>query len=207
MLTCTWFWQCWSRNNTFHHVPREILCIHAHGLGKSNGTSGHPYSTSLPPSSIMHSCTWLHMLMMNIVMIYSIWWNILWNWFYFCHKESKKEKLEKTTQFYFVCHSLSVQSSHILTRTWLLFCVSRAYHSSVCMYVWAGKAKKKHSWLTVGVLMELLEQPGAWWVHKITIIFTTRQACKTLDKPNQTKPNQTKPMATIPPCNWQSSID
>lgn len=36
MPTCTWFWQCSSRNNTSRHVLREILCIHAHGLGKSN---------------------------------------------------------------------------------------------------------------------------------------------------------------------------
>lgn len=68
------------------------------------------------------------------------------------------------------------------------FCVSSAYHSSLCMYE-LEKQKKTHS-LTVGMLMELLEQPGAGWVHKITIIFTTRQACKTPGKPNQTKPNQ-----------------
>jgi hypothetical protein len=142
----------------------------------------------------------LHMLMMNIVMIYSFWVKYFVELIYFCCRK-QKEKLEKDTEFYFVCNSLSVQSSHILTRTWLLFVfLGLTIHPYGCMS-WKSKKKKTHS-PTMGMLMELLEQPGAGWVHRITIIFTTRQAYKTPGKPNQTKP-----VATIPPCNWQSSID
>ncbi len=124
---------------------------------------------------------------MNIVMIYSFWWNILWNWFNFCRKESKGETGKSHRILFCVpfieCAKLSHSHTHMTS-----FCVSSAYHSSLCMYE-LEKQKKTHS-LTVGMLMELLEQPGAGWVHKITIIFTTRQACKTPGKPNQTKPNQ-----------------
>jgi hypothetical protein len=75
---------------------------------------------------------------MNIVMTYSFWWNILWNWFNFFHK-NQKEKWEKATEFYFVCHSLSLQSSPILTRTWLLFVfLGLTIHSYVCMS-WPNK--------------------------------------------------------------------
>lgn len=96
------------------------------------------------------------------------------------------EKLEKDTEIYFVCNSLSVQSSHILTHTWLLFMfLGLTIHPYGCM---SWKSKKKH-------ISQPWECLWSYWNNQVLGGSTesqlfSQQGKHAKQRASQTKPNQ-----------------